>query len=42
MPYAYISSSKLCSDFWTIRGVTGQATGKTSGKPAAKAKAAHA
>jgi C1A family cysteine protease len=42
MPYAYISSSKLCSDFWTIRGVTGQATGQTSGKAAPKARAAHA
>ena len=38
MPYAYISSSKLCSDFWTIRGVTGTATGKkvASAKAAAR------
>jgi C1A family cysteine protease len=28
MPYAYISSSALCSDFWTIRGVTGTASGQ--------------
>jgi C1A family cysteine protease len=41
MPYAYISDPKLASDFWTIRGVTGTATGKTAGK-ATKAKAARA
>jgi C1A family cysteine protease len=41
MPYAYISDSKLASDFWTIRGVTGTATGKTAGK-VTKAKAARA
>ena len=41
MPYAYISDSKLASDFWTIRGVTGTAAGKTVGK-VAKAKAARA
>jgi C1A family cysteine protease len=41
MPYAYISDPKLASDFWTIRGVTGTATGKTAGK-VAKAKAAGA
>ncbi len=41
MPYAYISDSKLASDMWTIRGVTGTATGKTLGKTA-KAKAARA
>jgi C1A family cysteine protease len=41
MPYAYISSSKLASDFWTIRGVTGTAAGKALGK-VAKAKAARA
>ncbi len=42
MPYAYISDHKLSSDFWTIRGVTGMATGDTVGKVegAAKAKAA--
>jgi C1A family cysteine protease len=41
MPYAYISNPKLASDFWTIRGVTGTAVGKTVGK-VAKAKAASA
>ncbi len=41
MPYDYISSSKLASDMWTIRGVTGTAAGKTLGQ-AAKAKAAAA
>jgi C1A family cysteine protease len=41
MPYAYISDPKLASDFWTIRGVTGTATGKTLGK-VAKTKAAGA
>lgn len=42
MPYAYITNSKLCSDFWTIRGVTGVATGKSAaGKTPLKAKAAH-
>ena len=41
MPYAYISDPKLASDFWTIRGVTGTATGKVVGK-VAKAKAAGA
>jgi C1A family cysteine protease len=41
MPYTYISDPKLASDFWTIRGVTGTATGKTVGK-VAKAKAARA
>jgi C1A family cysteine protease len=41
MPYAYISDPKLASDFWTIRGVTGTAAGKTAGK-VAKAKAARA
>jgi C1A family cysteine protease len=41
MPYAYISDSKLASDFWTIRGVTGTATGKTLGT-VAKVKAASA
>ena len=41
MPYAYISNAKLASDFWTIRGVTGAAAGKTVGK-IAKAKAAGA
>ena len=39
MPYDYISNSKLASDMWTVRGVTGTATGKSIGK-AAKAKAA--
>ncbi len=39
MPYAYISDSKLSSDFWTIRGVTGAAAGKTAGKTASKTKA---
>jgi C1A family cysteine protease len=42
MPYAYISNAKLASDFWTIRGVTGTAGGKTAGKVKAKAKAARA
>ena len=43
MPYAYISDPKLASDFWTIRGVTGTATGKTTGKASkTKAKAARA
>lgn len=41
MPYAYISDPKLASDMWTIRGVTGTATGKQLGK-VAKAKAAAA
>jgi C1A family cysteine protease len=41
MPYPYISDSKLASDFWTIRGVTGTATGKKLGQ-SAKAKAAGA
>jgi len=41
MPYAYISDHSLASDFWTIRGVTGTATGKTIGR-APKAKAAGA
>ena len=41
MPYQYISDSKLASDFWTVRGVTGAATGKTLGK-VARAKAARA
>ena len=41
MPYAYISDKNLASDFWTVRGVTGAATGKTLGK-VAKAKAARA
>jgi C1A family cysteine protease len=41
MPYTYIADSKLASDFWTIRGVTGTASGKTLGK-VAKAKAARA
>ena len=40
MPYDYISSSKLASDFWTIRGVTGKPTGKTASSGATKAKAA--
>jgi C1A family cysteine protease len=43
MPYAYISDRGLASDFWTIRGVTGAAAGKTLGKVVkAKAKAARA
>jgi len=33
MPFAYILS-ELASDLWTIRGVTGVATGKPMGKPA--------
>ena len=41
MPYAYISDKSLSSDFWTVRGVTGTATGKALGK-VAKAKAARA
>jgi C1A family cysteine protease len=41
MPYAYISSKELSSDFWTVRGVTGAAAGKTLGK-VAKVKAARA
>ena len=41
MPYQYITDSKLSSDFWTIRGVTGTAAGKTLGK-VGKAKAARA
>ena len=41
MPYTYVLS-ELSNDFWTIRGVTGDATGKTLGKAAAKTKAARA
>jgi C1A family cysteine protease len=36
MPYAYISNSSLCSDFWTIRGVTGAPAGKALAKAAAR------
>jgi C1A family cysteine protease len=39
MPFAYMLS-QLASDSWTIRGVTGVATGKKLGKQAVKTKAA--